>query len=43
MQLYRQLFQDGRWWWLSSATQTVYAGPDLHMTCKTAREQGVIQ
>ena len=42
MAAYRQRWADGRWWWLSSGNQTVYAGPRLSQSCKKARQVGLI-
>ncbi|PRW58044.1 hypothetical protein C2E21_3663 [Chlorella sorokiniana] len=42
MEEYRQRWDEGRWWWLSAANQTVYAGPEMHQTCRRARAFGLI-
>lgn len=42
MTAYRERYAQGKWWWLSTATDTVPAGPDDTMTCKRAREEGSI-
>ncbi|KAL4443685.1 hypothetical protein ABPG75_011422 [Micractinium tetrahymenae] len=42
MAAYRRRFHQGRWWWLSAANSTVYAGPDLHQTCQKAQAAGRI-
>ena len=39
---YRRRWEEGRWWWLSGASDTVFAGPDKNMTCRQARAQGII-
>lgn len=38
-----QRFADGRWWWLTTANETVYAGRDSFMTCKKAQAEGLIK
>ncbi|KAI7844598.1 hypothetical protein COHA_001838 [Chlorella ohadii] len=42
MDKYRQRWDEGRWWWLSGANETVYAGPEMHQTCRRARAFGLI-
>lgn len=42
MSAYREAYAAGQWWWLSTATATMPAGPDDTQTCKRAREQGII-
>lgn len=42
MAAYRRLWEEGRWWWLSGAAQTVPAGPNLDMTCRLARKVGLL-
>ena len=42
MPAYRQRWKEGKWWWLSTSNQTVYAGKDLAQTCKKARAGGFI-
>lgn len=42
MAAYRILWEQGRWWWLSGANQTVHAGPNLDMTCNLARKTGLL-
>lgn len=42
MDEYKQRWDEGRWWWLSGANQTVYAGPEMHQTCRRARAFGMI-
>lgn len=37
-----QRWDEGRWWWLSGANQTVFAGPEMHQTCRRARAFGII-
>lgn len=44
MRAYRRRYEDGTWWWLASATQTVPAGPAMReTTCSKARAAGVIE
>jgi hypothetical protein len=42
MSAYRQLWKEGEWWWLSTASQTVYAGKSVYQTCKKAKAAGLI-
>lgn len=38
-----QRWRDGQWWWLATATETVYAGPEYkNQTCRRARQEGLI-
>lgn len=37
-----QRWQEGRWWWLSGANQTAYAGTDLRQTCRRSRALGLV-
>lgn len=39
---YRRRYEKGRWWWLSAANSTVYAGRNLRMTCQKAQAEGRI-
>ncbi|PRW57966.1 hypothetical protein C2E21_3662 [Chlorella sorokiniana] len=38
---YRRRWDQGRWWWLASADQAVYAGPNLRQTCRAAEAAGL--
>ena len=42
MQPYRHTYIAGNWWWLSTNTSTVPAGPDPLQTCSSARAAGLI-
>lgn len=43
MRAYRRRYEDGTWWWLATATETVSAGPAMRQTtCSKARAAGVI-
>ena len=42
MKAYGQRWNEGSWWWLSTRSQTVPAGPNQRQTCSKARKQGLI-
>ena len=42
MAQYKQRWRQGHWWWLTTASDVVYAGPNVGMNCKKARLQGMI-
>jgi hypothetical protein len=42
MRAYWKRWHQGKWWWFSTAEQTVYAGPGRSQTCKKARAAGRI-
>ncbi len=38
-----QRWRDGHWWWLVTAHETVFAGPEYkNQTCRRARREGLI-
>lgn len=42
MAQYKKRWEEGRWWWMSTADQIVPGGPSWYQTCKKAREEGLI-
>ena len=38
-----QRWREGRWWWFSTANQTVYAGPNQRLSCAQAQARGMFQ
>lgn len=42
MEAYRRRWQDGTWWWLTTESEVVPAGPSWYGTCRRAHEAGMI-